>query len=59
MEFHVISFLLGIAAGLVVFGALFFVLGVTYRKKVAEKEIGEQEHEALIEKFIDELGEGS
>ena len=28
MEFHVISFLLGIAAGLVVFGALFFVLGV-------------------------------
>ena len=25
----------------------------------AEKEIGEQEHEALIEKFIDELGEGS
>ena len=46
MEFHVISFLLGIAAGLVVFGALFFVLGVTYRKKVAEKEIGSAEEEA-------------
>ena len=27
--------------------------------KVAEKEIGEKEHEALIGKFIDELGEGS
>ena len=39
MEFHVISFLLGIAAGLV-------VLGVTYRKKVAEKEIGSAEEEA-------------
>ena len=46
MEFHVISFLLGIAAGLVVFGALFFVLGVTYRKKVAEKEVGSAEEEA-------------
>ena len=46
MEFHVISFLLGIAAGLVVFGALFFVLGATYRKKVAEKEIGSAEEEA-------------
>ena len=46
MEFHVISFLLGIAAGLIVFGALFFVLGVTYRKKVAEKEIGSAEEEA-------------
>ncbi|MBS1408971.1 MAG: ribonuclease Y [Oscillospiraceae bacterium] len=46
MEFHVISFLLGIAVGLVVFGALFFVLGVTYRKKVAEKEIGSAEEEA-------------
>ena len=32
-----------------------------YEERIAgaEKEIGEQEHEALIEKFIDELGEGS
>ena len=34
-------------------------LAVEIASKVAEKEIGEQEHEALIEKFIDELGEGS
>ena len=32
-------------------------LAVEIASKVAEKEIGEQEHEALIEKFIDELGE--
>lgn len=32
-------------------------LAVELASKVAEKEIGEKEHEALIEKFIDELGE--
>ncbi len=32
-------------------------LAVEIASKVAEKEIGEQEHEALIEKFIDELGD--
>ena len=32
-------------------------LAVEIASKVAEKEIGEKEHEALIEKFIDELGE--
>ena len=34
-------------------------LAVEIASKVAEKEIGEKEHEALIGKFIDELGEGS
>ncbi len=46
MEFDLITFLLGIAAGLVVGGVIFFILGVTYRKKVAEKEIGSAEEEA-------------
>ena len=32
-------------------------LAVEIASKVAEQEIGEQEHEALIEKFIDELGD--
>ena len=57
MEFNTLSLILCIA--LVVVGAVCFIVGVTYRKKVAEKEIGEKEHEALIGKFIDELGEGS
>ena len=46
MEFDLITFLLGILAGGVVFGAILFVLGVTYRKKVAEKELGSAEEEA-------------
>ncbi len=46
MEFDLITFLLGIAAGFVVGGVVFFILGVTYRKKVAEKEIGSAEEEA-------------
>ena len=46
MDFDLITFLLGIAAGFIVGGVLFFVLGITYRKKVAEKEIGSAEEEA-------------
>ena len=46
MEFDLITFLLGILAGGVVFGAILFVLGVTYRKKFAEKELGSAEEEA-------------
>ena len=46
MDFDLISFLLGIAGGLIVGGVIFFILGVTYRKKVAEKEIGSAEEEA-------------
>ena len=46
MEFDLITFLLGIAAGFVAGGVIFFILGVTYRKKVAEKEIGSAEEEA-------------
>ena len=46
MEFDLITFLLGIAAGFVVGGVICFILGVTYRKKVAEKEIGSAEEEA-------------
>ena len=46
MDFDLISFLLGIAGGLIVGGVIFFILGVTYRKKVAEKEIGSTEEEA-------------
>ena len=34
-------------------------LAVEIASKVAEKEIDEKQHEALIERFIDELGEGS
>ncbi len=46
MDFDLISFLLGIVGGLIVGGVIFFILGVTYRKKVAEKEIGSAEEEA-------------
>ena len=46
MEFDLITFLLGIAAGFVVGGVICFIFGVTYRKKVAEKEIGSAEEEA-------------
>ena len=46
MEFDLITFLLGIAVGFVVGGVICFILGVTYRKKVAEKEIGSAEEEA-------------
>ena len=46
MDFDLITFLLGIAAGFIVGGVLFFVLGITYRKRVAEKEIGSAEEEA-------------
>ena len=34
-------------------------LAVEIASKVAEKEIDEKQHEALIERFIDELGEES
>ncbi len=44
MEFNTLSLILCIA--MVVLGALCFFFGVTYRKKVAEKEIGSAEEEA-------------
>ena len=44
MEFNTLSLILCIA--LVVVGAACFIVGVTYRKKVAEKEIGSAEEEA-------------
>ena len=44
MEFNTLSLILCIA--LVVVGAVCFIIGVTYRKKVAEKEIGSAEEEA-------------
>ena len=44
MEFNTLSLILCIA--LVVVGAVCFIVGVTYRKKVAEKEIGSAEEEA-------------
>ncbi len=45
MEFNMLSLILCIA-GFVVGGILFFFIGATYRKKVAEKEIGSAEEEA-------------
>ena len=44
MEFNMLSLILCIA--LVVVGAVCFFIGMTYRKKVAEKEIGSAEEEA-------------
>ena len=44
MEFNTLSLILCIA--LVVVGAVCFFIGMTYRKKVAEKEIGSAEEEA-------------
>ena len=44
MEFNTLSLILCIA--LVVIGAVCFFIGMTYRKKVAEKEIGSAEEEA-------------
>ena len=45
MEFNMLSLILCIA-GFVVGGIVFFFVGTTYRKKVAEKEIGSAEEEA-------------
>ncbi len=45
MEFNMLSLILAIA-GFLVGGVLFFIVGVTYRKKVAEKEIGSAEEQA-------------
>ena len=45
MEFKMLSLILCIA-GFVVGGIVFFFVGTTYRKKVAEKEIGSAEEEA-------------
>ena len=45
MEFNMLSLILCIA-GFVVGGIAFFFVGTTYRKKVAEKEIGSAEEEA-------------
>ena len=45
MEFNMLSLILCIA-GFVVGGIIFFFVGATYRKKVAEKEIGSAEEEA-------------
>ena len=44
MEFNTLSLILCIA--LVVIGIVCFFIGITYRKKVAEKEIGSAEEEA-------------
>ena len=44
MEFNTLSLILCIA--LVVIGVVCFFIGITYRKKVAEKEIGSAEEEA-------------
>ena len=44
MEFNTLSLILCIA--LVVVGAVCFFIGMTYRKKVAEKEIGSAEEKA-------------
>ena len=44
MEFNTLSLILCIA--MIVVGVICFLIGVTYRKKVAEKEIGSAEEEA-------------
>ena len=44
MEFNTLCLILSIAA--VVLCAVFFAVGVLYRKKVAEKQIGSAEEEA-------------
>ena len=46
MTLELWQLILYIAAGVVVSGLLFFLLGVSYRKKVAEKEISSAEDEA-------------
>ena len=38
--------IIAIAAAAVVSGALFFFIGISYRKSVAEKQIGSAEQEA-------------
>ena len=45
MEFNMLTLILCIA-GFVVGGIIFFLVGVAYRKNVAEKEIGSAEDEA-------------
>ena len=46
MTLSVLGLVLLILAGVVVSGAVFFFVGVTFRKKVAEKEIKSAEEEA-------------
>ncbi len=54
MEFNTLSLILCIA--LVVVGAVCFFIGMTYRKQVAEKEIGSAEEEAR--RIINEIKGG-
>ena len=44
--FEIIHLVIAVAAAVAVAGIVFFLLGVTYRKKVAEKEISSAEEEA-------------
>ena len=44
--FEIIHLVIAVAAAVAVAGVVFFLLGVTYRKKVAEKEISSAEEEA-------------
>ena len=46
MTFTVIQFALALLAGIAVSAAVFFFLGISYRKKIAEKEISSAEEEA-------------
>ena len=45
MEFNALTLILALV-GFAVGGVVFFIVGMTYRKKVAEKEIGTAEEEA-------------
>ncbi|GHV06179.1 ribonuclease Y [Clostridia bacterium] len=42
----VLGLLIGAGIGLVIFGIIGFVLGITYRKRIGEREIGNAEEEA-------------
>ena len=46
MTFTVIQFALALLVGIAVSAAVFFFLGISYRKKIAEKEISSAEEEA-------------
>ena len=46
MTFTVIQFALALLTGIAVSAAVFFFLGISYRKKIAEKEISSAEEEA-------------
>ena len=46
MTFTVIQFALALLAAIAVSAAVFFFLGISYRKKIAEKEISSAEEEA-------------